>query len=77
MLPPIPAEFIGAGPFWSGEVEPDGPIAWPKAFPRGAAMGQHLSVERLVRVTEDRLVYLVNNLSRKWSRRMCWACGRK
>ncbi len=77
MLPPTPADFIGAGPFWSGEAAPDAPTAVPGLFPRGAAMGQHLSVERLVRIAEQRLFYLVNNLSRKWSRRMCWACGNK
>src|SRR5690606_26352171 len=26
---------------------------------------------------EGRQIYLVNNLSRKWSRRMCWACSNK
>jgi len=40
-------------------------------------MGQHLTVERLVRVTEGRQHYLVNNIGQKWPRRKCWACGYK
>lgn len=71
-----PAEFIGTGALWS-TASPDAPVQYPQPFPSGVAMGQHLSVERLVRIAEDRLIYLVNNLSRKWKRRMCWACGNK
>ena len=77
MLPPTPAEFIGAGPFAIGDTAPDQRMAHPIPFARGESMGQHLAVERLIRIVENRLVYLVNNLSRKWSRRMCWACGNK
>ena len=40
-------------------------------------MGQHLTVERLVRVSEGRQHYLVNNKGQKWPRRKCWACGYK
>lgn len=40
-------------------------------------MGQHLTVQRLVRVTEGRQHYLVDNKGRKWPRRKCWACGYK
>jgi protein phosphatase len=71
-----PAEFIGTGALWTS-AGPDAQVQYPKPFPSGMAMGQHLSVERLIRVAEDRLIYLVNNLSRKWKRRMCWACGNK
>ena len=49
----------------------------PEPFAAGDPMGQHLTVERLVRVTEGRQHYLVNNVSRKWPRRKCWACGYK
>lgn len=72
-----PAEFIGAGWLAKEHAEPDGPMQHPEPFDPGTHMGQHLSVERLVRVGEGRMVYLVNNLSRKWSRRKCWACGNK
>ncbi|MBW1878229.1 MAG: protein phosphatase 2C domain-containing protein [Deltaproteobacteria bacterium] len=71
-----PAEFIGTGALWS-TARPDAQVHYPRPFPSGMAMGQHLSVERLIRVAENRLIYLVNNLSRKWKRRKCWACGNK
>ena len=38
-------------------------------------MGEHLRVERLVRLTTSRMLYLVNNLDPKWATRKCWACG--
>ncbi len=71
------AEFIGVGRLWDGHAEGGLPAGHPPPFPAGMPMGQHLSVERLIRITEDRMIYLVNNLSRKWHRKKCWACGNK
>lgn len=72
-----PAEFIGVGRLWEGGEELGGPPGHPPTFAAGSPMGQHLTVERLIRITEDRMIYMVNNLSRKWHRKKCWACGNK
>jgi serine/threonine-protein phosphatase Stp1 len=70
------AEVIGAGALAYGDL-PGAHLEHPTPFPRGEAMGQHLTVQRLVRVTRDRQYYLVDNKSPKWPRRKCWACGYK
>ena len=66
-----PAELIGTGKLWSSQ-SPDRSIGYPKPFPTGLAMGMHLSVERLIRIAEHRLLYFVDNLSRKWKRITAW-----
>lgn len=70
------AEMVGAGALALGDL-PGARLDHPAPHGRGEPMGQHLAVDRLVRVMEERLVYLVDNKSRKWPRRKCWACGYK
>ena len=68
-------EAIGAGTRALGDPDPSVPN--PSPFGSDVPIGQHLRVERLVRITEERLLYLANNIGPKWSRRKCWACGNK
>jgi protein phosphatase len=49
----------------------------PDYFPAGLPIGQHLRVERVVRVFGSRMYYLINNIGPKWNRRKCWSCGNK
>lgn len=49
----------------------------PRLFPPGVAIGQHLQVERVVRESADRTLYLVNNARRRWYTVKCWSCGNK
>ncbi len=49
----------------------------PKVFSPGTPIGLHLRVERVVRHTPDRILYLVNNLRPRWYTRKCWSCGNK
>ncbi len=49
----------------------------PKVFTPGSPVGMHLRVERVVRISGDRIVYLVNNRNPRWHTTRCWACGNK
>ena len=53
------------------------PSKRPRLFPPGVAIGQHLQVERVVRESSDRTLYLVNNARRRWYTVKCWSCGNK
>lgn len=67
-------EVIGAGCLADG-VSTSGKSDFPVPIRPNAPIGQHLRVERLVRVLPDRMLYLANNHSPLWSHRKCWACG--
>jgi serine/threonine protein phosphatase PrpC len=69
--------ILGAGPLWNGTPHPSGRAEYPPPTRIGTPIGEHLRVESLVRVCEGRMLYLVNNLGPKWSRRKCWSCGNK
>jgi serine/threonine protein phosphatase PrpC len=71
------AELIGAGALARSLALTAGRLDHPEPFAPGEPMGQHLTVQKLVRVTEGRQHYLVDNTGRKWPRRKCWACGYK
>ena len=49
----------------------------PRVFAPGTPIGMHLRVERLVRISGDRIYYLVNNRTPRWYTRKCWECGNK
>lgn len=70
----IEAEVIGPGKLLYGPIEES---ALPDPLAPGAPIGQHLRVERLLRVCPQRTWYLVNNLGPKWARRKCWQCGNR
>lgn len=70
----LEAEVIGPGKLLSG---PMSGSCYPTAFPKGTAIGQHLRVERLLRASSGRMLYLINNLGPKWNRRKCWSCGNR
>lgn len=72
----VRAEVIGAGALGLGNLL-GSKLDHPAPFAQGEPMGQHLSVKKLIRVAPERLYYLVDNQSRKWPRRKCWACGYK
>ena len=67
-------ELIGAGCLAEGPVK-SGKSDFPVPYKPGAPLGQHLRIERLVRVLPDRMLYLANNISPLWNKRKCWACG--
>ena len=67
-------ELIGAGCVAEGTGK-SGNSDYPEAFPPGAPLGQHLRIERLVRLLPGRMLYLANNFSPLWNKRKCWACG--
>ena len=59
---------------------PEGPertSARPRSFLPGTPIGLHLRVERQLRVTPDRIWYLVNDRQPRWYTRKCWECGNK
>ncbi len=66
---------LGVGPLISGVSHPSGKAEYPPPYSVGTAMGEHLRVESLFRITEHRLFYLANNTGPKWNRRKCWSCG--
>jgi PPM family protein phosphatase len=68
-------DLVGVGPLATGGVRPS--EDHPVVLPPGTALGQHLRIERLVRVTEDRQLYLVNNVDPLWQHQKCWACGER
>ena len=68
------SEVIGAGCLADGDRSSD-KSDFPMPIRPNAPIGQHLRVERLVRVLPDRMLYLANNQSPLWSHRKCWACG--
>lgn len=49
----------------------------PKVFAPGTPIGLHLRVERVIRQTANRTLYLVNNERPRWYTRKCWECGNK
>jgi protein phosphatase len=67
-------ELIGAGRLGAGAKTADS-SDFPEPYGPAAPIGQHLRVERLVRITSRRMLYLVNNISPLWNKRKCWACG--
>ena len=70
-------ELIGAGRLADALTTQKVSADFPNPFPQGEPIGQHLRVERLVRLTPNRMIYLVNNIDPLWSKRMCWACGNR
>jgi serine/threonine protein phosphatase PrpC len=47
----------------------------PPHFPPGTPIGEHYTVEGLVRLSEGRMFYLVNNNRADKKNRKCWECG--
>ena len=47
----------------------------PAHFPPGTPIGEHYTVEGLVRLAEGRMFYLVNDVRPDKSTRKCWECG--
>jgi serine/threonine protein phosphatase PrpC len=70
----LDAEVIGPGKLLYGPLEGS---SLPDPLAAGAPVGQHLRIERLLRVCPRRMLYLVNNLGPKWNRRKCWNCGNR
>ena len=71
----IASEQIGVGALLSEDFQRSSDL--PDYLPSGLAVGQHLRIERLIRVQEQRMSYLVNNIGPKWRMRKCWSCGNK
>ena len=61
-------ELIGAGCIAEGTKQ-EGQSDFPVAYEPGAPLGQHLRIERLVRIFPDRMLYLANNISPLWNKR--------
>jgi serine/threonine protein phosphatase PrpC len=47
----------------------------PTAFPPGTPLSEHYTVEGLVRLSEGRMFYLVNDSRPDRPKRFCWDCG--
>lgn len=76
-MQPSNLDAIGAGALARGHM-PDGvELEHPVPLPTGTALGQHLRIERLVRVVEDRQLYLANNVDPLWAHKKCWHCGNR
>lgn len=71
------AEVVGAGRLWRGDVPDDLRLEFPRPYPAGTPVGQHLNVVRLARVAERRHVYIVDTQGARWTKRKCWNCGLK
>lgn len=70
-------DAVGAGAL-ARSVTPTGvrlEAPWPYA--PSTPLGQHLRIERLVRVVEGRHLYLANNVDPLWMHKKCWNCGNK
>ena len=51
------------------------PETRPPHFPPGTPIGEHYTVEGLVRLAEGRMFYLVNDVRPDRRTRKCWECG--
>jgi PPM family protein phosphatase len=69
------AEDIGVGTLMEEGFSPSTEL--PAPLEPGLAIGQHLRLEKIVRVSGSRMHYLINNIGPKWNRRKCWSCGNK
>ena len=69
------AEDIGVGALLEESFSASTELPTPLAI--GLAIGQHLRLERVVRVCGNRMHYLINNIGPKWNRRKCWSCNNK
>ena len=47
----------------------------PPHLPPGTPIGDHYSVEGLVRLAEGRMFYLANDVRPDLPKRKCWSCG--
>jgi serine/threonine protein phosphatase PrpC len=66
------------------DAEPAAPPPLPRErrataapFVPGQPIGQHLRIERQIRVAPERTWYLVHNGSPRWYTQKCWSCGNK
>jgi serine/threonine protein phosphatase PrpC len=70
-------DAIGAGVLARGRV-PDGvALEHPLPMGSGTPLGQHLRIERLVRLVDGRQLYLANNVDPLWAHKKCWHCGNR
>jgi len=69
--------MIGAGALWNGDAPSDVRLDYPLPYRPGTPIGEHLRVESLIRVGEERLFHLVNNSGPKWKQPKCWKCGNR
>ncbi len=60
-----------------GETDLTVPQGRPRIFEPGTPIGQHLRVEKCIRVCGDRVLYVVNNADPRWNTTKCWECGNK
>lgn len=76
-MQPTKLEAIGAGTLARGQIPEGVKLEHPLPLRKGTALGQHLRIERLVRVVEGRQLYLANNVDPLWAHKKCWHCGNR
>lgn len=74
---PSNLDVLGAGALARGEPIEGVRLEHPAPWKPGTPLGQHLRIERLVRVLEGKHVYLANNVDPLWRHKKCWACGNR
>lgn len=74
---PSNLDAIGAGMLAAAGAEPTAKLANPWPYPAATPLGQHLRIERLVRVVEGRYLYLASNVDPLWRHKKCWHCGNR
>lgn len=70
-------DAIGGGAIARGETPSGVRLEHPMPWGPGTPLGQHLRIERLVRVVEGRHFYLANNVDPLWRHKKCWKCGNR
>lgn len=74
---PIPASARGVRADGADGTDDRKRAARARIFTAGTPIGQHLRIERQVRVAPDRSWYLLNNHQPRWYTQKCWTCGNK
>jgi PPM family protein phosphatase len=70
-------DAIGAGVLARGRVPEGARLEHPVPLAPGTPLGQHLRIERLVRIVDGRQLYLANNVDPLWAHKKCWHCGNR
>jgi len=70
-------DAIGAGALARSEPVRGVRLEHPVPYPSSTPLGQHLRIERLVRIVEGRHLYLANNVDPLWRHKKCWKCGNR
>ena len=70
-------DAIGAGSLARAEPIRGVRLEHPWPYAPSTPLGQHLRIERLVRVVEGRHFYLANNVDPLWRHKKCWKCGNR